>query len=644
MNARARSYLRGTLVVVLVAGSIGFDERAHGESVGGRLPVKAVVPDAVGLQFVPVPLAEQTIGGLLGERLEVNVQRRLIEEVDPEPMLKGYRQPPGQQTWIGEHIGKFIDAASTSWAYTGNETLKRKLDQAVRDLLATQKADGYLGTYPEADRFIDYGDTPWEPNEKLPIWDVWVHKYNLIALLNYYQYTRDAAALAAARRVGDLLTRTYGPGLKSIVRNDWHVGMANTSVLEPMARLYRFTGEPRYLEFCRYIVRAWDEPKGPKIVTTLMAGGHVHEIGNAKGYEMTSNFVGLLELYRATGERRNLDPVLAAWEDIVRHRLYVSGTATWAELYRRDHYLRADGKVGEGCVTATWMQLNLALFQLTGEARYAEELERTIYNALLAAQHPESGRICYFTPLNGSRSFGTVSQGIPGVSCCSSSVPRAIALIPSAVWGVRRGGIAIALFTPGTARVNLPAGTVTITSETRFPEEGRVALTLRTGKPMTFPLQVRAPSWSRRVVVSAGDQEWTTARDGFIEIDRTWQDGDRVTIDIDLSPSLISGKPTYPNLVAVRRGPQILAADERLNPATSEWMNDLWIAGIAQAEPVLRKPARQLPKNWRGTQVYAVDGYLGNDCLGQTPYELVLVPLADAGYHGGEYRVWLQAP
>ena len=162
--------------------------------------------------------------------------------------------------------------------------------------------------------------------------------------------------------------------------------------------------------------------------------------------------------------------------------------------------------------------------------------------------------------------------------------------------------------------------------------------------PMRFPLQVRVPSWSRRVDVSAGNQEWTTVRDGFIEIDRTWADGDRVTIDIDLSPALVPGTPTYPHHVAVRRGPQILAADEWLNPARSEWMNDLWIAGIAASEPVLREPTRTLPKGWRGAQVYAVDGYLRNAHLRQTPVELVLVPVADAGYHGGEYRVWLQAP
>ena len=419
---------------------------APGEQV---LSARRPVPDPVEARYSPAPLGAQRIEGLLGDRMAVNVDKRLLEGVDPEPLLKGYRQRPGQQTWIGEHIGKFIDAATNAWANTGDARLKAKLDRAVSDLLATQLDDGYLGTYLEPDRFKDYGDAEFEPSESLPLWDVWAHKYNLLALLNYYQRTGFEPALAAARRIGDLLCRRYGEGRQSIARNDWHVGMANTSVLEPMATLYRLTGDSRYLEFCRYIVRAWDEPSGPKILTTLLTKGRVNEVANGKAYEMTSNFVGLLELYRATGEASYLQAVQRAWDDIVKNRRYLTGTASWAELYRGDHLLRADGKVGEGCVTTTWMQVNLKLLELTGEARYADELERTIYNALIAAQHPESGRICYFMPLDGMKQYGAVSQGVPGVSCCTSSVPRGLTLIPSAAWGVRNGGIAVNLFVPG---------------------------------------------------------------------------------------------------------------------------------------------------------------------------------------------------
>ena len=178
---------------------------------GEQVPsARRSVPDLVEARYSPAPLGAQRIEGLLGDRMAVNIDKRLLEGVDPEPLLKGYRQRPGQQTWIGEHIGKFIDAATNAWAYTGDARLKAKLDRAVSDLLATQLDDGYLGTYLEPDRFKDYGDAGFEPSESLPLWDVWAHKYNLLGLLNYYQRTGFEPALAAARRIGDLLCRTYG--------------------------------------------------------------------------------------------------------------------------------------------------------------------------------------------------------------------------------------------------------------------------------------------------------------------------------------------------------------------------------------------------------------------------------------------------
>ena len=89
------------------------------------------------------------------------------------------------------------------------------------------------------------------------------------------------------------------------------------------------------------------------------------------------------------------------------------------------------------------MQLNLQLLRLTGEQRYADQLETTIFNHLLAAQDRDTGNVCYFTPLVGGKRPG------PGISCCVSSVPRGIALIPEAVWGELNGGIAVLLYTPG---------------------------------------------------------------------------------------------------------------------------------------------------------------------------------------------------
>lgn len=611
--------------------------------ISSGLAQNTAVKNSIEDQYVPVLSGSQQIRGLLGDRLGVNAQKRLMESIDTDVILAGFRNRPGQQVWIGEHAGKFIDAATNTWLYNRDEALRKKLDAAVAGLLETQLPDGYLGTYREEDRFIDYGDNPPEPTTALPLWDVWAHKYDLIGLLNYYRHTGYEPALAASRRIGDLLYRTYGegPGQQSIVRNDWHVGMANTSVLEPMVSLYRITGDPRYLEFCRYIVRAWDEPKGPGIVSTLLSKGKVRDVANAKAYEMMSNFVGLLDLYRVTGERAYLEPVLIAWKDIKEKRLYITGATSWGELFRGDHLLRADGRVGEGCVTVTWMQINLELLRLTGEAQYADELERSIYNALLGAQHPENGQICYFLPLNGAKQYGAVSHGIPEVSCCSSSVARGLALIPEVVWGLRHNGIAINLYTPGTARLSVAGGEVTLTSTTRFPASGEVELALKTSQPARFPLYLRVPEWCGDFTASVDGQSWRGTRGSYLEIDRTWGSADKVRIRMDLTTQVISGGPTYPDMAAIQRGPLVLAADTGLNPDA-----DIWIAGVASEDAKaleIRETGITAPR-WNGSLAYEVSGYTGNAALGKKPVKLVLVPVMDAGQSGADYRVWLQRP
>ncbi|MGH7968797.1 MAG: beta-L-arabinofuranosidase domain-containing protein, partial [Limisphaerales bacterium] len=180
------------------------------------------------------------LSGWVGDRIDVNEANRLVK-LDPARLLEGYRRRPGRQAWDGEHVGKWLHAATLAWVYTGDPSLREKLDYIASELTKCQLPDGYLGTYLDKDRWTE--------------WDVWAHKYNLIGLITYMHYTGNMAPLPCCRRMGDLLCNTFGdePGKRDIIKAGWHVGMAPTSVLEPMVLLYRLTGEPRYLEFCKYI-------------------------------------------------------------------------------------------------------------------------------------------------------------------------------------------------------------------------------------------------------------------------------------------------------------------------------------------------------------------------------------------------------
>ena len=367
--------------------------------------VPALLPDLL----QPAAPGEARLRGWLGARVEANETNRLAR-VDLEPLLAGFRKKPGTHPWIGEHLGKWMHAATLAWAASSDPGLRAKLDYAASELIKTQEPDGYLGTYVKEKRF---GLLPGAD------WDVWSHKYNLLGLLAYHEYTGNEPALEACRKMGDLLIATFGPGRKSILSAGTHMGMASTSVLEPVVLLYRRTGEARYLDFARYIVASWNEPGGPRIIETLLRDKQVNKTANGKAYEMLSNLAGLCELARATGDRAFLAPVLIAWEDIVARRLYLTGSASQSEHFHDDFDLpnAASAHVAEGCVTTTWTQLTWQLLRLTGEARFGDELEKTLYNHLAAAQRPDGAQWCYFTPLEGVKPYG------PGINCCVSSGP-----------------------------------------------------------------------------------------------------------------------------------------------------------------------------------------------------------------------------
>lgn len=592
---------------------------------GPRAPRPYRVPAAL-LDVVTLPSPSDVhLSGYLGARVANNEKNRLLE-VDENAILTGFRKRPGEQAWIGEHVGKFLHAAALAWAYSGDPALKAKLDRVARELMKTQEPNGYLGTYTPEKRWGLYPGADW---------DVWVHKYDLIGLLAYHQYTGDPSALAACRKIGDLLIRTFGaPGGKSILRAGTHQGMAATSVLEPMVLLYRTTGDKRYLDFARGIVAAYDEPNGPRIVNTLLTVGRVDKTANGKAYEMLSNLVGLCELARATGERRYLQAATNAWADVVKNQLYLTGSASHAEHFHEPGDLpnQMGANVGETCVTVTWIQLNAQLLRLTGEAKYGDELERSYYNHLAAAQRPDGAEWCYYTALEGTKPYSA------GINCCVSSGPRGMALLPALAFFTRKGAgnkesVVVNLFENGAATLNIGGQKVTLTQRTDFPRSGKSTLTLGLSRSATFALQVRAPGWAVPMTVD-GAAAGRITRNGWASgAPRLWKNGDRVFLDLHLAVRVVKGEKTNANRSALLWGPLVLAYDTKRNPGLPP-PGALALAG--NTPPTLSRGSR--------TTLAFTEKVRTAARAGQTARNAVFVPFAEAGADGGRYQVWLRAP
>lgn len=573
-------------------------------------------------KFQPLPPFKIKIEGMLGQRCAINENKRLLTKNESE-LLGGFQQRPGKQAWIGEHVGKWLHAATLAWAYTGDPALKQKLDRVATQLMDTQLSDGYLGTYTEEKR--------WS-KEKNYDWDVWVHKYDLIGLLTYAQYMQSSRAIEVSRKIADLLIVTFGPGGKLDINDrSTHVGMASGSVLEPIMMLYNMTREPRYLQFAQFLVEHWEESKGPKILSTLTTVGSVKKTANAKAYEMLSCLVGVCELYRTTGEPKYLTAATNAWKDIVENQLMISGSGSSREHWTESHMLPNDPKsnIAETCVTVTWMQLNQQLLRLAGEAKYADELERTVYNHLAAAQKYTGDAWSYYTPLEGTKPFK------PEQNCCTSSGPRGWAMLPSFVYMTAPDGAVVNFFTPSRASLEIGERTVEITQRTDYPQSGAVTLQVKASKPGEFTLYIRVPAWSK--VKGLGR---AAGRGDYYALRKQWKSEETVRFTLEVPTRIVRGIGSNQGKLAVMRGPVVMAVDEKYNPKSGA--PDA-IALEGRRSSVLLRPIANL-KDTDSAPVYEIQGWRIAESGAQKsaqPIKVRLNTFATAGGDGTRFKVWL---
>lgn len=617
-------------------------------------PMGLALPDTAQVQDVFSPLPPDQIrltGGMLGPRIDRNAKNRLLN-VNEDDMLDCFeRRNAPHQDWQGEHVGKFLHAATLAWQNTGDPALKAKLDRVVVGLLKTQEPDGYLGTYPTAKRWTS--------------WDVWVHKYDLLGLLTYYQYAsdkgkgvRDKAVLAACRKIGDLLIATFGDGAgqRDINKSGEHVGMAPDSVLEAVVLLYQATDDARYKQFAEYIVRHYDAPGGPAILASLEKFGSVRKVANAKAYEMTSNFNGLLELYRVTGDRRLLNDMRTAWKDIVANRLYITGGASSFEHFQDDFHLpnAQNANICETCVTVTWEQMNLELLRLTGEAQFADQLETSVYNHLLGAQKPTGDDWAYYTPLEGHKPYDAAT------TCCHSSGPRGIALIPEfATMTSKDGGLVVNIYNNGTVTHTLegpakfPAApqtapgktplrnTITLTQKTYYPLDGQVTLTVAPSlNGQKFPLRLRVPAWSSVASLRVNGRNVRLeplARDAqYITLNQAWKKNDKIELNLTVPTKLVLGDYENEGKGVITKGPLVLALDSALNAAPLKKLE------LATDNPTNFRLLPTTETRSYPYPVYTVEGHVAGQ---KEITNLLLSAYADTGGDGkSRYEVWIPLP
>lgn len=494
--------------------------------------------------------ADVQLGGLLGEALAANHQGRLthfiVDETSPALALFHARHANRNQEgdWYGEHAGKWLYAAARAAARTADAGLAANVRRVADFLVSVQEENGYLGTYAPDSRFTRKqppGKRTWDGAPGKRTWDIWTHSYLILGLLEANRYFSKPDYVDAAREIGDLCWRTLTESEIDITELGNHHGMSATVLLDPAVELYFASGERRYLDLARLILDQADRRAELELLSRAASGADAADIATGKAYQLCWNVVGMAKLFRATGDTQYLNAVLNVWESIRRFHLTLGG-GPWGgvaqrsrEIFNPPGVFSPYGYV-ETCSTLAWIQLNRELLAITGEARFADEIERSAYNDLLGAQAPNGEDWCYYSFPNGKRVFTTYWR------CCKSSGAMALEELPAIACSVTADqSIAVNLYGPSKAALALPqAGTVQLEQVTRYPFDGDIRFVVNPERTARFSILVRIPGWAdgATIRINGAAAAGRVSPGTFATLQRSWCRNDEITVHLPMPPVL----------------------------------------------------------------------------------------------------------
>jgi DUF1680 family protein len=477
-------------------------------------------------------------GGEIGRRLQALTDQWLLPTPDANPaLLEMFRERDRlplthKVPWAGEFAGKYLTHAALILAMTRDERLKAHLAKFVRDFIALQDDDGYLGPWPKAYRLGINGPAPnggW-------IWDLWGHYHAILGLLTWHEVVGgDDDAVACAVRIGDMLVATFlGTGNRVY---DAQAFPKNMAVYHGLLLLYKQTGDKRYLDLAREAEEDFAKPPAGDYVRAPLAGRKFHETPQPR-WESLHAIQGIAERYFLDGGDDYKPAFSRLWWSMVEGDRHNHGGFTSAEMAIGDPY---DIGPIETCCTVAWTAMTFDMLRLTGDSVIADELEFTLFNSGLGLMAPSGRWVTYDTPMEGRRAASAhaivfqARPGTPELNCCSVNGPRIIAMIKE--WALTKDADAVNVNYYGPCSLSFATGSgnrCTLTQVTDYPREPRVTIQVDVDAPEELTLSLRIPQWSDDTRVSVNGVPVDDVLPGrYLKLKRRWQSGDIVEIDFD---------------------------------------------------------------------------------------------------------------
>jgi len=483
---------------------------------------------------------------------------------------RGYRGP----VFMDSDVYKWVEAAAYEVARVPSDSLRSAIDTAIDLVEAAQGDDGYVNSHYQVA----------EPDKR---WTDFAHGHELYcaghlfqAAVAHHRATEDERLLRIARRFADHIDRVFGPGKRAATPGHPEIEMA-------LVELFRETGERRYLELARFFVdqrgRGLLGPGRYNSAAYYQDRVPVRQAAEVEGHAVRAVYLttGVADLYLETGEAALLEALDRQWHDLVSRKLYITGgvgSRHLAEAFGHAYELPNDLAYCETCAAIGSIMWSWRMLLATGQSRFADLIERQLYNAVLGGVSLDGERYFYVNPLASDGRPEHLSRGgcrrqeWHRVACCPPNVMRLVASLDHYVATRDPSGLQLHQYGPARIVSGLgPGRTVAVRMEGAYPWDGRVRLTIEEGVGDSWALSLRVPGWcdGATVRVNGSEMDATVGASGYLRLDRAWARGDRVELDLPMAPRLVEAHPWIESTrgcVAIERGPLIYCVEQADHP------------------------------------------------------------------------------
>lgn len=534
--------------------------------------------------------SEQVFGGEAKIAMDFIEKAQLLDEKLWELFVNQYRIKSDVQDegWRCEYWGKMMRGACWTYRCTKNEKLYSLLLKTIEELMSLQEESGRISTYDEKSEFNG--------------WDMWGRKYVLLGMQYFYEICKDegfkARLLSCLKAQADYIIQKIGDGegQKDILKTtpEWCWGGTNSaSILEPFVRLYSLTKEQKYLDFASYVIKSGGCAWGDLVKTALSGEKMPFEYPVTKAYETMSFFEGLIEYYRISGEEKLKTAFLNFVDGVIASDLTIIGSCGCThELFDNSTIKQTEPSVEvmqETCVSVTWMKICFQALRLTGDAKYADCIETTYYNAFLGSinfaknacvgthdksqKNPEYAYCEKFLEKIGGFPFDSYSplyksrrnrktggykemENGTAYGCCACIGSAGSALFPLSAILLSKRGFVINQYISGNGIFNTPQGNeIFITIQTNYPYEGEIKIDWNCENNEEFALDLRIPSFVDCIKIDGKMQKVTP--NSYLSM--TVNSKGSLVMELPLLTQTV----TLNGKVAIKKGSLVFAADER---------------------------------------------------------------------------------